>query len=198
MKGVTMFNSLCFDLETQLSADAVGGWHNADQMRVSVACAKESGNNQFFAYTEDQIHMLVDRLKAAELVIGFNVIGFDYKVLSRYTTFDFSPLPTFDLLVHVKNTLRHRVSLDSLAQATLGTSKTGDGLEAIKWFEEGEFEKIIRYCSSDVSITEDLFNYALDHNQLLFNDKWKPGAKVVDTSHWRDLVEGIIDAGSVS
>ena len=58
-------------------------------------------------------------------MIGFNIKAFDYKVLSRYTDLDFDDIPTFDMLDEIYQQLGHRVSLDNLAQATLGIEKTG-------------------------------------------------------------------------
>ena len=43
---------LYFDLETQLSAADVGGWENAEAMRVSVACAYDSAEWHFLSRTQ--------------------------------------------------------------------------------------------------------------------------------------------------
>ena len=120
---------LYFDLETQLSAADVGGWENAEAMRVSVACAYDSAEWHF--YQEHNIGDLIAQIRKAALVIGFNVKAFDYKVLSRYTDLDFEQIPTFDILDELYRQLGHRVSLDNLARATLNMEKTGDGLERL-------------------------------------------------------------------
>ena len=160
---------LYFDLETQLSAADVGGWEHASQMRVSVACAFDSVKWHF--YEEDNISELIEQIRSAALVIGFNIKGFDYKVLSRYTDLDFEQSPTFDILNEIYQQLGHRVSLDNLAQATLGMKKTSDGLGAIELWQAGEMEKLKAYCKQDVEITYRLFLAGWQDGYLLYTTK---------------------------
>lgn len=79
--------------------------------------------------------------------------------------------PTIDLLEEVKKRLGYRLSLDRLAEQTLGVQKSADGLQALKWYKEGRIDKIIRYCRQDVEITRDLFLFALKNEHLLFRNK---------------------------
>jgi DEAD/DEAH box helicase domain-containing protein len=60
------------------------------------------------------------------------------------------------------------VSLDSLASATLGTGKTGDGLQAIRLFRAGEIQKLSDYCLADVRLTRDLYEYGAQHGELYY------------------------------
>ncbi len=126
-----------FDLETQLSADEVGGWNNVSLMRVSCGVAWDSREARFITYFEDQIDELIGLLRRADLVVGFNVIGFDYRVLRGYSRYDFRKLKTLDILREVHAYLNYRVSLDSLAAATFNAVKTGDGLQAPALVETG-------------------------------------------------------------
>ncbi len=128
---------LFFDLETQHSFEEVGGRDFVEKLRVSVAVTYSSRTGTFKSYTEPQVFYLIDDLFQADTVIGYNLINFDYRVLKPYTAKNLSQIKTIDLFLHVKNRLGFRVSLDSLAQATLGTSKSGGGLQAIRWFREG-------------------------------------------------------------
>ena len=162
-----------FDLETQLSAQEVGGWHNARQMRVSVGVVYDSALDDFLVFTEERMDELVRSLTQADLVVGFNCNRFDYEVLRGYTDFDFSSLPTLDMLEHVKNRIGVRLSLDTLAQATLQATKTADGLQALEWWKKGQVDKIIRYCTADVAITRDLYLFGRDSGYLLYRNKAK-------------------------
>jgi len=96
--------------------------------------------------------------------------------LSTYTSFALDSLPTLDLLEVVKNRLGYRLSLDHLAEQTLGVKKTADGLQALKWYKEGRLDLIIDYCRQDVEITRELFLYGLENGYLLFKNK--AGSKV--------------------
>ncbi len=125
----------------------------------------------FKEYLQADVPTLVKDLAQFDLVVGFNIIGFDYKVLSGLSDFDFSTLPTLDLLKKVHAKLGYRLSLDRLAQETLGTKKSADGLLALKWWKEGKLREIIDYCIQDVRVTRDLYRFGRDHEHLLFRNK---------------------------
>ncbi|GFK92978.1 putative ATP-dependent RNA helicase YfmL [Fundidesulfovibrio magnetotacticus] len=162
---------MVFDVETQLSAAEVGGWHKARDMRLSVGVVWDSQADDFLTFTEERAQELVETLTRADLVVGFNCLRFDYEVLRRYTSLDFSRLPTLDLLERIKARLGVRVSLDTLARATLGASKTADGLKALQWWKEGRVEEIIHYCKADVAVTRDLWRFGRDHGYVLYANK---------------------------
>jgi len=160
-----------FDIETQLSAQEVGGWHRADLMRASCVVLYDSKDDVFHEYLEDEVETLITHLQALDLVIGFNVKRFDYWVLSGYTDLDFGALPTLDLLEAVQTRLGFRLSLDHLAKETLGTPKSADGLQALRWWREGKLREIVDYCKKDVEITRDLYLYGCQHRFLIFRNK---------------------------
>jgi len=160
-----------FDIETQRSAKEVGGWHRADRMRISCAVLYDTKQKRFFQFYEDQALSLIGRLKRADLVVGFNSKCFDYRVLSRYSDFDFRKLHSLDILEEVHNYLGFRLSLDHLAQATLSVKKTADGLQALEWWRQGRIKEILTYCRADVEITRNLYLFGRKNRYLLFNSK---------------------------
>lgn len=160
-----------FDLETIRSAAEVGGWNRCERMGVSVAVVWDSQLKECVTYLEDDIAGLVRHLAGLELVVGFNSRRFDYRVLSGCSPQDFNRLPTLDLLEEVNNHLGYRLSLDRLAEHTLGVKKSADGLQALKWYKEGKIELIAEYCKRDVEITRDLLHFALENGYLLFQNK---------------------------
>ena len=131
---------LYLDLETQKTAQDVGGWRNAHLMRVSVAILFDSLENRFLTFEEDHIHDLVRHLVKGNLIVGFNISGFDYKVLGAYTEQDLKALPTFDILADIHQRLGFRLGLDLLATETLGKGKTAHGLQAVEWFRQGKWK----------------------------------------------------------
>jgi DEAD/DEAH box helicase domain-containing protein len=94
-------------------------------------------------------------------------------VLSSYTDIDLNRLPALDLLEETHNYLGYRLSLNSLAEHTLGKGKTADGLQALQWYKEGRIDLIQRYCRMDVEITRDLLYHCLEQGFLLFANKAK-------------------------
>jgi len=159
------------DVETQLSAQEVGGWDRADLMRVSCAVLYDSEQDRFLEFMEDGVPALVERLRGFELVVGFNLKRFDYNVLRPYTDFDLRSLPTLDILEEIHRRLGYRLSLDHLARCTLGIQKSANGLQALKWWQEGRVGEILKYCRQDVAITRDLFLHGRREGHLLFENK---------------------------
>lgn len=162
---------LYFDLETQKSAEEVGGWQNTHLMMVSVAVLFDSLEDRFHIFTEDQIDRLIEHFARADLVIGFNVKRFDYKVLAPYTNQNLNKMPTFDILEHIYNSLGYRLSLDHLVRETLNKGKSADGLQALEWFKAGEIEKLTEYCKQDVILTKDLFLHGQEKGYLVYWNK---------------------------
>jgi len=148
-----MGNIVYFDLETQKVAAEVGGWGNIDKMGISVAALYHAEKGEYSVYLEKDVDRLVAELRRADLVVGFNVLRFDYTVLSAYSVFDFSTVPTLDLMVSIEERIKHRVGLDAVAEATCGVKKTANGMEAIQWWREGKQKQVAEYCCYDVKTT---------------------------------------------
>ncbi len=159
------------DLETQRSAAEVGGWHRADRMGISCGVIYDSQKDVFTEYTEDQILLLIEDLKKFELIVGFNIKIFDFLVLKGYSDFDFATLNTLDILEDIHHHLGFRLSLAHLAQETLGTTKTADGLQALQWWQDGRVREIIDYCKMDVKLTRDLFLFGRQNGYLIFSNR---------------------------
>jgi hypothetical protein len=175
-----------FDLETKRTANDVGGWHNKHEMGISVAVTYSTKLGEYTVYTEDTLKDLIEQLRRAELVVGFNHIGFDYAVLKGNSVFDFTEhLNSLDLLVELEKKLGHRLKLDAVASATLGTGKTGDGLDAIRWWqqaiearEKGDRNtwaericSIADYCCHDVRVTKQIHEYGARHGHVKYVDR---------------------------
>jgi DEAD/DEAH box helicase domain-containing protein len=160
-----------FDVETKRSAAEVGGWHRSERMGISVAVLYDAATDRYRTYLEKDIPVMIKDLQKLDLVIGFNNKRFDNQVLSAYTVFNLASLPTLDIMEKVYNRLGYRLSLDRLAEHTLGVKKTADGLQALKWYKEGKIQEIADYCQQDVKITRDLFLFGLKNRYLLFKNK---------------------------
>jgi hypothetical protein len=166
-------NIVYFDLETQRSADEVGGWDKIGDMRMSVGVTYSTARGNYRIYSEAEVNALIEELRRADLVIGFNNQRFDYQVLAGHNPFfDAEQVPTMDLLVDLQKTLQHRLSLDAIASATLGVEKTGEGLQAIRWFKEGRLLEIAEYCCYDVKLTKLVHEYGVSHRQLHYLDRF--------------------------
>jgi DEAD/DEAH box helicase domain-containing protein len=165
-----MYNNkrvIVLDLETQK------GFHEVDrsklhQLKISVVGIYDSYDDQYHTYEESELASLESRLKLADLLVGFNIIDFDMRVLGPYLMTDSKRFRVLDMLVEFHKARGHRASLQSLAQATLHDSKSGSGWDAIQLFKDGRMDDLKRYCLDDVRITKAIFDYGLKHKKVLF------------------------------
>lgn len=181
-----MTDFLVFDLETQRSAQDVGGWQNIPEMKMSVGVIWDSRDEKYHFYYHDDAIALYDHLISGPLVVGYNHISFDYLVVSGYfpkgserenALNQLISAPNFDLLIDIKELIGKRIKLDSVARATLNIGKSADGLLALKWYQEylaGDTEKlqmIADYCQMDVQVTKDVYLHGRDKGNILYIDK---------------------------
>ncbi|MGD2206475.1 MAG: ribonuclease H-like domain-containing protein [Anaerolineae bacterium] len=164
-------NIVFFDVETQRSFDEVGGRRNTRKLGLAVAVTYSTAAGAFHHYTEETVDDLLAELRAADLVVGFNVLKFDYEVLQAYADKPLKRLPSVDMLDHIYKRLGFRVSLDNLAGATLGTSKSADGLQAVRWYKQGRIQEILNYCQQDVEVTRQLYEHGKQRKHVKYRDR---------------------------
>lgn len=165
-----MLDKIVLDLETQKDFAQVGGRNKPHLLRVSVAGIYAYQEEKYYCFTESELSKVSDFLAAADQVIGFNILQFDYAVLQPYLNFPLTEIPTLDILEEIEKVLGHRISLESVASQTLGSRKTGTGLAAIKLWKNGQLEELKKYCLSDVKLTKGIYEYGQKYGRLLYQD----------------------------
>ena len=175
------------DIETIKTYDEVGGRDHLDQLGVSVVGVYDYATSSYRIFEANEMGPLQNFLINASLVIGFNHVGFDLPVLQSHLTIDVKTIPTFDIMLDIQQRLGHRVSLDSVAKATLGEGKTGHGLDAIRFYREGRMQELKDYCLNDVRVTKEVFDHGVNKKKIFYLSKlgnqkkelpvdWKPHA----------------------
>ncbi len=168
-----------FDVETKKAFDEVGGYF-PEKLGVSISGVWYSttssnalgANGVLRAFREEEFGEMFKIFESADRIVGFNSIDFDMATHKPYYIGDLLKLPNFDILQEVEKKVGYRVKLDSLAKETLGIQKGGNGLDAITYYHEGNWEKLSKYCLQDVEITRDLYFHALKTGELKFKNKW--------------------------
>lgn len=172
-----------FDLETQNIFSEVGTNNPAD-LDISVGCAYDSFTDTYTTVVVDEIHLLWPILEKADVLVGYNSNHFDIPLLNKYYPGDLTSIKSIDLLESIRISLGRRLRLDSVAQATLGVKKSANGLQAVKWWREGNIESIKKYCTQDVKVTKELFEYVQLNKKILFKDGMKKREVLIDTTDW--------------
>jgi hypothetical protein len=172
-------NIIYFDLETQRTANDVNGWERKIDMGMSLGVTYSTTLSEYRIYPEKRVNDLIQQLLRADLVVGFNIVNFDYQVLMAYTILDLPhQLRTLDLLVEIEKAAGNKLKLGNIAQATLGVRKTGDGVDAIKWWREKRVMDIAEYCCFDVKVTKLVHEHGLEHRELFYTDKFSRKQRV--------------------
>jgi hypothetical protein len=71
----------------------------------------------------------------------------------------------------------------AIAKATLGATKTADGLQSVEWFKNGELDKVAEYCKADVDITRRVYEFGRDNGHIFY--KSKLGSKLKVEVKWK-------------
>ncbi len=157
-----MPNEVVFDIETY------GDLRDRENIKVTVVSIYESATDSFHSFDEHQLGDLWPFLEKADRLIGYNSESFDVPILNKYYTGNLASFPHLDLLKVIKESSGKRYKLDDVARATLQIGKSADGLQAVRWYEEGKIDEIKKYCEQDVRVTRDIYQFGLKNKMLYY------------------------------
>ena len=175
--------TVVFDIETSNWFSEVGSSDPAD---LSIALVgihdTESGYKSFL---EHELPQLWSILEQADLLVGWNSDHFDVPLLNKYYPGDLLKIRSLDLMNEIYATIGRRLKLDAVAEGTLGDRKTdGKGGQSVRWWRDGEIEKVREYCIKDVELTKRIFDYALEHGKIKYKELGQTREVQLDTSRW--------------
>lgn len=150
---VTVVCALVFDSEDCLLDD---NWETAyaaaSEHTFWRDVASENGQGPF--------NVLLDLFDAADLIVAYNGLSFDLPVLKKhYGTGKAATRRYLDHRLKMHDPMARVAAatdmpffkLSRLLEANQLPSKTGDGLEAIRLWQDGQRNKLREYCKNDVS-----------------------------------------------
>jgi len=174
---------IVFDIETKNTFEEVNSG-DPTALDVSVVGIYDYENDAYHCFDETELDKLWPFFDSADMIIGFNSNHFDIPIMDKYYPGDMKKIKSLDILHEIKKSLGRRVSLNSVAEGSLGAKKSGHGLDAVIWYKRGEIDKIKKYCQDDVKITKDVYEFALVNGYL--NSTYKGITKKIalDTNKW--------------
>jgi DEAD/DEAH box helicase domain-containing protein len=185
---------ITFDIETTNTFDEAGSSQAVD-LDLAVVCIHDSETNEYSHYFKETLKDLWPIIEKADMLIGYNSDHFDVPLLNKYYSGDLTTIKSLDILKEIRaSELGRRIKLDHVAQATLGEAKSGNGLESIVWWRNGEIQKVVDYCIQDVKVTKEVYEYARKNNTLKYPDKTTGEIKTfnIDASNWEDKGETVL------
>jgi DEAD/DEAH box helicase domain-containing protein len=176
-------HKIVFDIETKNMFQEVGK-NDPSLLDLSIVCIYDYSTDEYSSYLEEELPKLWPILEKCDMLIGYNSDHFDIPILNKYYPGDLTKIKSLDILKEIKDSFGRRLSLDTIAQGTLGTAKSANGLQAITWWRQGEIDKIRQYCLDDVKITKEVYDYALKNKELKFKDGPNLQTIKLDPSNW--------------
>ena len=173
-----------FDLEIKKTIEQCSrGWQSHDEMGISCLCIYDYSTGRYRVFDDSNHVECLKILNDYDIVVGFNTVNFDWKVVQQTWTDVPEILSTrrsqdFDILREIWKSLgldpdkfnprtHGGYKLDNVAQETIGLSKTGDGALAPKLYQAGRLADVIDYCLEDVRIEKTLFEYIVKHEHVI-------------------------------
>ena len=172
-----------FDIETQNIFQDVGS-NDPAHLSISLLAIYDSKTESYDSFLHTDLARLWPIIESADMLITFNGDHFDIPLLNKYYSGDLSKIKSLDLLKEMQKSAGRRMKLDQIAEGTLGMKKSGNGLDAITWWRNGEIEKLRKYCMDDVRITKEIYEYALKNGELIFKEGPNMNKVKLDTSTW--------------
>lgn len=155
-----MNKSVVLDIET------TGDIRDFKSLRITVVSIYQYETDTYTSYEEHELGQLWPVLETCDQIIGYNSEHFDIPILDKYYAGDLTAVRQLDLLKQIKESAGKRFKLDDVAKATLGIQKSADGLQAMKWFDEGKIDLIKEYCEQDVKVTKEVYDFGVANKQV--------------------------------
>ncbi len=166
---------------------------DASKLGISLAGVYQYSTEKVMAFKENELQELFRILENASYIIGFNINHFDMTVLQPYYPGDLKKLPVMDILEEIREKIGSRRALHDILKATLGKGKTGHGLLAINYYREGKWDELIKYCTDDVMLTKELFDYGVQNNKIFYLQDVQKVPIIVD---WKKYFEAPKDTST--
>jgi DEAD/DEAH box helicase domain-containing protein len=180
---IYMTRIVVFDIETTNQFSEVGSSDPA-ALDLALVCIHDSETNSYSTYFKEDLPQLWKILEYTDILVGFNSDHFDIPLLNKYYPGDLTSIQSLDLLNEVYKSLGRRIKLDAIAEGTLGTKKSGHGLQSIVWWREGKIDMVREYCLKDVEITKRIFEFALAKGGVHYAELGKKKDLKLDTRAW--------------
>lgn len=145
----------------------VGGWK---PHLLGVAACVAILNGDTYIHTESSVSELMSSLASADRIVGYNLTGFDLKVLSAYGPVATLQNKVVDIAVELERALQFRLPLDNLLGATLNRQRIMDSVRQEQMWREGLCLDAISACYEDTANIKALYEHAVQTGALSYFD----------------------------
>ncbi len=168
---INNMREIVLDIETQNLIERGNGGMN--KLKISFVGIFDYQTRTYDGFFEQDLPRLWKILEHSDRIIGYNTKGFDVPVMNGYYPGDLFKIGQLDMMEEVAKHTGFRLKLDDLAHATLGIGKSGSGLDAVKYWQAGELDKLREYCLMDVKVTKELYEHGRTQGKVFYFDRFK-------------------------
>ena len=169
------------------SIDYCGGWNDYENMGISVVGVYDYATDRHRVFTDSNKEEFFLLLDSSDVLVGFNNIGFDNKVINACwgnmpedRCYDILKEiwagvglgPDFNLDTH------YGYNLDDVCLVNFGQhhQKSGNGAMAPVEWQRGRYGNVIDYCLNDVRLTKHLLDKIISDGYI--RHPKKPGTVI--------------------
>lgn len=175
-----------FDLEIKKTiAQCSRGWDSYDEMGVSILIIADYVTHRYRVFDEHNIKEGLDILCNYDLIVGFNSVNFDWRVLQATYKDLHRVSGDYDILREIWVSLglnpdvfdpntHGGYKLDDVAFDTIHLRKSGNGADAPLLYQEGKYGELIDYCLNDVKVTKELFDFIRRYKYVVRGERRIP------------------------
>ncbi len=171
-----------YDLEIKKEiSECSKGWQSHDEMGISCLGAFDYKTGRYRIFDESNLPEFF-RITKGYLLVGFNTVNFDSKVISGTANIENWANGDFDILREIWisqgldpdnfNMSTHGgYKLDDVAFDTIRLRKSGSGGHAPLLYKQGCIAELHDYCLEDVRIEKELFEFIVRFGYVIRNGK---------------------------
>lgn len=152
------------------------GLDDDSEVRVVSFCDSRSYDCISFSEHNNDNHLIaaLDLCdKYSSRLTTFNGSGFDFRMIANRVEDGHDKrraarhaLRSYDIMLDFACTHGYFSSLNSFAEASLGTQKNGDGATAIEDWDNKQYDKVVEYCENDARLTAQIYSYGMSEGSL--------------------------------
>ena len=146
------------------------------QLKIAIAgLSMNNMNNEDVVFFEEyEVDLLKSYLLSLDIVVGHNLIAFDYVVLRRYFSKDIIEKlknKTIDTFQCIREKTGDWTKLDDLGKMNLGLEKLEDSIEIPGLWRAGKHQRVKEHLERDILIVKKIYNLGKETGELKYIHK---------------------------
>ena len=142
------------------------GWNDYLGMGISIVGGYSYKYEHYRHWTDSLLPDLQKVIDEHDLIVGFNILNFDWKLLEAFGV----QIPRdkiYDIYLEIKRAanvgkFEKGFNLKNLALINNISQKSGHGAQAPEMWQQGKETEVIDYCLQDVKVTKELLDLIME------------------------------------